>query len=58
MPEKSIDLKCPLCGKLLRAGRVSVGKKGRCPKCKLQFTIKDPDEEETQVMLDDEDTDH
>ena len=57
MPEKSIDLKCPLCGKLLRASRSLIRKKARCPKCKFQFLVKDPDEEETQVILDDEDSD-
>ena len=57
MPEDSIDLKCPLCGKLLRAKRALIGKKVRCPKCKYQFVLKDPDEEETEVMLNDQDTD-
>ena len=57
MAESSIDLKCPLCGKLLRAKRLLIGKKLRCPKCKYQFVLKDPDEEETQIMLDDEETD-
>ena len=55
MSEKSIDLKCPLCGKLLLATSVQIGQKVRCPKCKFQFVLRDPDEEETQVMLDDDD---
>ena len=54
MSETSIDLKCPLCGKLLRAERAMIDKKVRCPKCQFQFVLKDPDEEETQVVLDDD----
>ena len=50
----SIDLKCPLCGKLLRAKPELVGKQVRCPKCKYQFVLKDPDEEDTVVMFGDE----
>jgi len=57
MPDEAIDMKCPLCGKLLRAKRALISKNVRCPKCKYQFVLKDPDEEETQVMLDEQDTD-
>ena len=57
MTDQSIDLKCPLCGKLLRAPRNMIEKKARCPKCKFQFVVKDPDEEDPQVILEDEETD-
>jgi len=50
----SIDLKCPLCGKLLRAKPELLGRHVRCPKCKYQFVLKDPDEEDTVVMSEDE----
>ena len=36
---RSVTLRCPICGKLLRAPTAQIGKRAKCPKCASRFIV-------------------